>query len=134
MLRYKRLCTLVELSFCKFFCLSSFEFYCLTYHNNSGKRSDIVYILFISYLLAKKVTATPTCINGFFSHLFFSSHLNQPELTVENLPWYLELRKPLLIMFVGGEENPETLQSVEEMKKAERTGQLDSALPCWIHL
>ncbi|XP_026782684.3 thioredoxin domain-containing protein 16 [Pangasianodon hypophthalmus] len=57
-----------------------------------------------------------------------------PELTVENLPWYLELRKPLLIMFVGGEESPETLQSLEEMKKAERTGQLDSSLPCWIHL
>ncbi|XP_060789636.1 thioredoxin domain-containing protein 16 isoform X3 [Neoarius graeffei] len=57
-----------------------------------------------------------------------------PELTVENLPWYLELRKPLLIMFVGGEESPETLQSLEEMKKTERMGQLDSALPCWIHL
>ncbi|XP_058254828.1 thioredoxin domain-containing protein 16 isoform X1 [Hemibagrus wyckioides] len=57
-----------------------------------------------------------------------------PELTVENLPWYMELRKPLLIMFVGGEESPETLQSLEEMRKAERTGLLESSLPCWIHL
>ncbi|XP_060736419.1 thioredoxin domain-containing protein 16 isoform X1 [Tachysurus vachellii] len=57
-----------------------------------------------------------------------------PELTVENLPWYMELRKPLLIMFVGGEESPETLQSLEEMRKAETSGQLESSLPCWIHL
>ncbi|XP_053538942.1 thioredoxin domain-containing protein 16 isoform X3 [Ictalurus punctatus] len=57
-----------------------------------------------------------------------------PELTVENLPWYLELRKPLLILFVGGEESAETLQSLEEMRKAERTGRLESSLPCWIHL
>ncbi|XP_046711298.1 thioredoxin domain-containing protein 16 isoform X2 [Silurus meridionalis] len=57
-----------------------------------------------------------------------------PELTVENLPWYLELKKPLLIMFVGGEESPENLRSLEEMRKAERTGRLGSWLPCWIHL
>lgn len=61
-------------------------------------------------------------------------HTDQPELTVQNLPWYLELRKPLLIMFVGEEESPETSQSLEEMRKAERTGRLDSAQPCWIHL
>ncbi|TSK72186.1 Thioredoxin domain-containing protein 16 [Bagarius yarrelli] len=57
-----------------------------------------------------------------------------PELTVENFPSYLELRKPLLIMFVGGEESPETLQSLEELRKAESTGRLESSLPCWIHL
>lgn len=71
---------------------------------------------------------------SFLFSSFLHSHRTQPELTVENLPWYLELRKPLLVMFVGGEESPETSQSLEEMKKAERTGQLDSALPCFVHL
>ncbi|KAL7872787.1 hypothetical protein AOLI_G00118580 [Acnodon oligacanthus] len=57
-----------------------------------------------------------------------------PELTVENLPWYLELEKPLLLLFVGAEESPETDQSLKEIQKAQSTRQLDSSLPCWIHL
>ncbi|KAI4889220.1 hypothetical protein NFI96_022473 [Prochilodus magdalenae] len=57
-----------------------------------------------------------------------------PELTVENLPWYLELGKPLLLLFVGAEESPETGQSLKEVKKAQSTGQLGTHLPCWIHL
>ncbi|KAL6477326.1 hypothetical protein MHYP_G00131610 [Metynnis hypsauchen] len=57
-----------------------------------------------------------------------------PELTVENLPWYLELEKPLLLLFVGAEESTETDQSLKEIQKAQSTRQLDSSLPCWIHL
>ncbi|XP_057199953.1 thioredoxin domain-containing protein 16 [Triplophysa rosa] len=55
-----------------------------------------------------------------------------PELTVENLPWYLELEKPLLLLFVGKEYSTET--SLTEMKHLLSSGQLPSFLPCWIHL
>lgn len=55
-----------------------------------------------------------------------------PELTVENLPWYLELGKPLLLLFVGKEDGTET--SLTEMKHLLSSGQLRSFLPCWIHL
>ncbi|XP_022529032.2 thioredoxin domain-containing protein 16 isoform X3 [Astyanax mexicanus] len=57
-----------------------------------------------------------------------------PELGVENLPGYVEVGKPLLVLFVGGEESVEVLQSLEEMRKAQSTGHLHSSLPCWIHL
>ncbi|XP_072545094.1 thioredoxin domain-containing protein 16 [Salminus brasiliensis] len=57
-----------------------------------------------------------------------------PELTVENLPGFLELGKPLLMLFVGAEESSEATQSLEELKKAQSAGQLDTSLPCWIHL
>ncbi|KAM9467049.1 thioredoxin domain-containing protein 16 [Clarias gariepinus] len=73
-------------------------------------------------------------LQDMISHIRRATLETFPELTVQNLPWYLELRKPLLIMFVGEEESPETSQSLEEMRKAERTGRLDSAQPCWIHL
>ncbi|KAF5901723.1 thioredoxin domain-containing protein 16 isoform X1, partial [Clarias magur] len=83
----------------------------------------------------EKKIATHACISSFLSFaLLCALDPDQPELTVQNLPWYLELRKPMLIMFVGEDESPETSQSLEEMRTAERTGRLDSAQPCWIHL
>ncbi|XP_035388985.1 thioredoxin domain-containing protein 16 isoform X3 [Electrophorus electricus] len=57
-----------------------------------------------------------------------------PELTVENLPWYLEQGKPLLLLFVGGGEGPLMTQPLEEMRMAQSVGQLVDVLPCWIHL
>ncbi|KAK9959570.1 hypothetical protein ABG768_009686 [Culter alburnus] len=57
-----------------------------------------------------------------------------PELTVENLPWYLELGKPLLLLFIGKEDSTESTKSLAEIKRPLSSGQLDSFLPCWIHL
>lgn len=58
----------------------------------------------------------------------------KPELTVENLPWYLELGKPLLLLFIGKEDSTESTKSLAEIKHPLSSGQLDSFLPCWIHL
>uniref|UniRef100_A0A673G564 Thioredoxin domain-containing protein 16-like n=1 Tax=Sinocyclocheilus rhinocerous TaxID=307959 RepID=A0A673G564_9TELE len=57
-----------------------------------------------------------------------------PELTVENLPWYLELEKPLLLLFIGKEDSTESTKALAEIKQPLSSGQLDSFLPCWIHL
>uniref|UniRef100_A0A672P825 Thioredoxin domain containing 16 n=1 Tax=Sinocyclocheilus grahami TaxID=75366 RepID=A0A672P825_SINGR len=57
-----------------------------------------------------------------------------PELTVENLPWYLELEKPLLLLFIGKEDSTESTKALAEIKQLLSSGQLDSFLPCWIHL
>ncbi|XP_062863540.1 thioredoxin domain-containing protein 16 [Trichomycterus rosablanca] len=57
-----------------------------------------------------------------------------PELTMENLPLYLELGKPLLLLFLGGEEGQEMFQVLEEIRRVQRSGELDTSLPCWIHL
>ncbi|KAK2879002.1 hypothetical protein Q8A67_019793 [Cirrhinus molitorella] len=57
-----------------------------------------------------------------------------PELTVENLPWYLELGKPLLLLFIGKEDSTESTKALAEIKQPLSSGQLDSFLPCWIHL
>ncbi|XP_076833848.1 thioredoxin domain-containing protein 16 isoform X4 [Brachyhypopomus gauderio] len=57
-----------------------------------------------------------------------------PELTVDNLPWYLELGKPLLLLFIGGGESPQMAQPLEEMREVQSAGRVDHVLPCWIHL
>ncbi|XP_006632551.3 thioredoxin domain-containing protein 16 isoform X1 [Lepisosteus oculatus] len=56
-----------------------------------------------------------------------------PELTVENLPAYLELGKPLLMLFVE-EEDGKSEGIRRELQSLLGKGQLDSYLPCWIHL
>ncbi|XP_050988530.1 thioredoxin domain-containing protein 16 isoform X1 [Labeo rohita] len=56
------------------------------------------------------------------------------ELTVENLPWYLELGKPLLLLFIGKEDSTESTEALAEIKQPLSAGQLDFFLPCWIHL
>lgn len=76
------------------------------------------------------------------SFLCFSFRLplprSQPELTVENLPPYLALGRPLLLLFVGEEEDEqgrrESAGALEEMRALLETGQLASHLPAWIHL
>lgn len=64
--------------------------------------------------------------------------LFQPELTVENLPVYLDLRKPLLLLFLGDEMDEEGEKQNEgvraELRSLQGTGRLDPYLPCWIHL
>uniref|UniRef100_A0A8C1IX90 Thioredoxin domain containing 16 n=1 Tax=Cyprinus carpio TaxID=7962 RepID=A0A8C1IX90_CYPCA len=57
-----------------------------------------------------------------------------PELTVENLPWYLELGKPLLLLFIGKEDSTGSTKALAEIKHPLSSGQLDSFLSCWIHL
>ncbi|KAJ8411883.1 hypothetical protein AAFF_G00155210 [Aldrovandia affinis] len=66
-----------------------------------------------------------------------------PELTVENLPVYLDLQKPLLLVFLGEEEEEEEMEEEggrqsegvrAELRSLQGTGRLDSYLPCWIHL
>ncbi|XP_062379571.1 thioredoxin domain-containing protein 16 [Sardina pilchardus] len=56
-----------------------------------------------------------------------------PELTVENLPQYLELQKPLLLLFVT-EDGPESSAALLEMQGLSHAGHLQSYLPCWINL
>ncbi|MBN3298842.1 TXD16 protein, partial [Amia calva] len=56
-----------------------------------------------------------------------------PELTVENLPSYLELGKPLLLLFVQ-DENGESGEAIQELRGLLGRGLPDSYLLCWIHL
>ncbi|KAJ8290240.1 hypothetical protein GJAV_G00010400 [Gymnothorax javanicus] len=63
-----------------------------------------------------------------------------PELTVENLPAFLELKKPLLLLFVGDEDDEDeegpkrSAVAREEMRGLLDAEGLGSYLPCWIHL
>ncbi|CAL8309083.1 unnamed protein product [Merluccius merluccius] len=72
-----------------------------------------------------------------------------PELTVENLPSYLGLGRPLLLLFVGEEDEEdewgrrETRAALQEVRAAAQRGRegerggdggADRYLPCWIHL
>ncbi|XP_035234842.1 thioredoxin domain-containing protein 16 [Anguilla anguilla] len=76
------------------------------------------------------------------SHIQKSVLDSFPELTVENLPAYLELKRPLLLLFVGDEDEEQEeeegrkLSEVarEEMRSLLAAGKLDSYLPCWIHI
>ncbi|XP_058522424.1 thioredoxin domain-containing protein 16 [Ochotona princeps] len=54
-----------------------------------------------------------------------------PEITVENLPSYLRLQKPLLILFSDGNINPQHEKTVLVLAKQKH---LDSFTPCWLNL
>ncbi|XP_054423542.1 thioredoxin domain-containing protein 16 [Pteronotus mesoamericanus] len=54
-----------------------------------------------------------------------------PEITVENLPTYLRLQKPLLILFSDGSINPLYQKAVLTVVKEKH---LDSVIPCWLNL
>ncbi|XP_048218344.1 thioredoxin domain-containing protein 16 [Perognathus longimembris pacificus] len=54
-----------------------------------------------------------------------------PEITVENLPAYLRLQKPLLILFSDGIINPQYRKAILTLVKQKY---LDSFTPCWLNL
>lgn len=54
-----------------------------------------------------------------------------PEITVENLPAYIRLQKPLLILFSDGIINPEYQKAILTLVKEKH---LDSVIPCWLNL
>ncbi|KAH0513621.1 Thioredoxin domain-containing protein 16 [Microtus ochrogaster] len=54
-----------------------------------------------------------------------------PEIIVENLPAYLRLQRPLLILFSDGSINPQYRNIVLALM---RQKQLDSFTPCWLNL
>lgn len=54
-----------------------------------------------------------------------------PEITVENLPAYFSLQKPLLILFSDGNINP---HYKEVLLKLVKDKHLDSLIPCWLNL
>ncbi|XP_034504344.1 thioredoxin domain-containing protein 16 isoform X1 [Ailuropoda melanoleuca] len=54
-----------------------------------------------------------------------------PEITVENLPIYLRLQKPLLILFSDGSINPQCKKAILTLVKEKH---LDSLTPCWLNL
>ncbi|XP_061038541.1 thioredoxin domain-containing protein 16 isoform X1 [Eubalaena glacialis] len=54
-----------------------------------------------------------------------------PEITVENLPTYLRLQKPLLILFSDGSINPQHKKAILTLVKEKH---LDSLTPCWLNL
>ncbi|XP_046317442.1 thioredoxin domain-containing protein 16 isoform X3 [Marmota monax] len=54
-----------------------------------------------------------------------------PEITVENLPTYLRLQKPLLILFSDGSINPQYRKAILTLMKQKH---LDSLIPCWLNL
>ncbi|XP_069909762.1 thioredoxin domain-containing protein 16 isoform X2 [Oryctolagus cuniculus] len=54
-----------------------------------------------------------------------------PEITVENLPSYLRLQKPLLMLFSDGSINPQHEKAVLTMVEQKH---LDSLTPCWLNL
>jgi hypothetical protein len=72
----------------------------------------------------------------FFVYLFlfwgvFWSLFSQPEITVENLPVYLRLQKPLLILFSDGSINPQYRKAILTLAKQKY---LDSLTPCWLNV
>uniref|UniRef100_A0A8D1AWJ8 Thioredoxin domain containing 16 n=1 Tax=Sus scrofa TaxID=9823 RepID=A0A8D1AWJ8_PIG len=54
-----------------------------------------------------------------------------PEITVENLPTYLRLQKPLLILFSDGSIDPQHKKVIFMLVKEKH---LDSLTPCWLNL
>ncbi|KAI4540120.1 hypothetical protein MG293_009161, partial [Ovis ammon polii] len=54
-----------------------------------------------------------------------------PEITVENLPTYLRLQKPLLILFSDGGID---LQHEKTILRLAKKKYLDSVTPCWLNL
>nr|XP_055217367.1 thioredoxin domain-containing protein 16 isoform X3 [Gorilla gorilla gorilla] len=54
-----------------------------------------------------------------------------PEITVENLPSYFRLQKPLLILFSDGTVNPQYKKAILTLVKQKY---LDSFTPCWLNL
>ncbi|XP_012580167.1 PREDICTED: thioredoxin domain-containing protein 16 [Condylura cristata] len=54
-----------------------------------------------------------------------------PEITVENLPTYLRLQKPLLILFSDGNINPQYEKAILTLVKDQH---LDSLTPCWLNI
>ncbi|XP_063103786.1 thioredoxin domain-containing protein 16 isoform X2 [Cavia porcellus] len=54
-----------------------------------------------------------------------------PEITVENLPNYFRLQKPLLILFSDGSINPQYRKAMLTLVEQKR---LDSFTPCWLNL
>ncbi|XP_058422905.1 thioredoxin domain-containing protein 16 isoform X5 [Diceros bicornis minor] len=54
-----------------------------------------------------------------------------PEITVENLPIYLRLQKPLLILFSDGSIIPRYKKTILTLVKEKH---LDSLTPCWLNL
>uniref|UniRef100_A0A8C8Z7E2 Thioredoxin domain containing 16 n=1 Tax=Prolemur simus TaxID=1328070 RepID=A0A8C8Z7E2_PROSS len=54
-----------------------------------------------------------------------------PEITVENLPTYLRLQKPLLILFSDGSINPQYEKAILTLAKLKY---LDKFTPCWLNL
>ncbi|XP_058422903.1 thioredoxin domain-containing protein 16 isoform X3 [Diceros bicornis minor] len=55
----------------------------------------------------------------------------KPEITVENLPIYLRLQKPLLILFSDGSIIPRYKKTILTLVKEKH---LDSLTPCWLNL
>lgn len=66
-------------------------------------------------------------IFSLLSMLLFS----QPEITVENLPTYLRLQKPLFILFSDDSINPEHKKAILTLVKGKH---LDLFTPCWLNL
>ncbi|XP_075860140.1 thioredoxin domain-containing protein 16 isoform X2 [Microcebus murinus] len=54
-----------------------------------------------------------------------------PEITVENLPTYLRLQKPLLVLFSDGSMNPQYEKVILTLAKQKY---LDMFTPCWLNL
>ncbi|KAM9066716.1 thioredoxin domain-containing protein 16 isoform 4-T5 [Sarcophilus harrisii] len=54
-----------------------------------------------------------------------------PEITVENLPLYLKLKKPLLILFKDGNLNH---KDEKEMLTLLKQKHLETLIPCWLNL
>ncbi|NWV83903.1 TXD16 protein, partial [Dasyornis broadbenti] len=54
-----------------------------------------------------------------------------PEITVSNLPWYLQLRKPFLILFSAGDISQ--MESKEMLKLAKGRAQ-QAFVACWLNL
>ncbi|XP_042533865.1 thioredoxin domain-containing protein 16 isoform X2 [Dipodomys spectabilis] len=54
-----------------------------------------------------------------------------PEITVQNLPSYLRLQKPLLILFSDGIINPQYRKAILTLMEQKY---LDSLTPCWLNL
>ncbi|XP_013365778.1 PREDICTED: thioredoxin domain-containing protein 16 isoform X2 [Chinchilla lanigera] len=54
-----------------------------------------------------------------------------PEITVENLPAYFRLQKPLLILFSDGSMDPQYRKAILTLVEQKH---LDSFTPCWLNL
>uniref|UniRef100_A0A8C4SUY1 Thioredoxin domain containing 16 n=1 Tax=Erpetoichthys calabaricus TaxID=27687 RepID=A0A8C4SUY1_ERPCA len=97
---------------------------------NSSDKQGTVYLLF--RLLLQIITES--ILVSLPPNKTLLSILPLVELTLLNLPSYLQCKKPLLILFVNDEEKSKGKSAKDELSDLQNTGFLDQFVACWLHL
>ncbi|XP_013865102.1 thioredoxin domain-containing protein 16 [Austrofundulus limnaeus] len=95
-----------------------------------------VVMLFPSWRTDARPSAhlTSSSVKELLTHINTARIHPVPELTVENLPFFLSLGKALLLLFVGEEEDEFGWRQSQALVEELRGVKTDHYLTCWIHL